>query len=56
PDPPAEVDEELPFTGLGLAAVAGMGGVMLLGGSLVRRMSGRRGVDSLGDETEQETQ
>jgi hypothetical protein len=57
PDPPAEAaDEELPFTGLGLAAVAGMGGVMLLGGSLVRRMSGRRGVDSLGDETEQETQ
>jgi hypothetical protein len=54
PDPPAEAaDEELPFTGLGLAAVAGMGGVMLLGGSLVRRMSGRRDLDSLGGEAQE---
>jgi hypothetical protein len=44
PDPPAEAaDEELPFTGLGLAAVAGMGGVMLLGGGAVRMVSRRRG-------------
>jgi len=49
PDPPAEADdEELPFTGLGLAAVAAMGGVMLLGGSIVRRMSRRHDPDSIG--------
>ncbi len=54
PDPPAEAaDEELPFTGLGLAAVAGMGGLMLLGGSIIRRVSARREAASTGDEAQE---